>query len=565
MSTALTLYPFDVAATNTLPSAANMTTTYGTSSVVYPLTALNEATGIGELALLGTSTPWPALTALPYPRGYGAIVDGAYFQNVAFVAGTWQCTLLLRLLNGYPSASATADLLFRVGIYRGGPIVILGTGTLTSQTIPSNPSAPGSYTISLPLPQFDVEGSDHLYVDLWANVQANTSSGTQSFVLTSQSTGQGNGALAIITPGYNPQSSGHISTNYSYGAFSLNDGLNYRVTSKTLGMVETKQTYGKFARMEGVKKLGEYTNERTITVKVLVSAQDSAGRAGLELLLDALTRALQNKQQQLTLHSLDTRYFVADALSMTGPLPAGKIVSTEVTLTFLCQRPYARAATTSSYTTGAQTYTSVLGSQWYSPILTLSGGGTVFARPLLILTNNMVSNQVTTQASVPNGTPSITSLYVTALPHAAITGESYVLQSGSASQLITIASPGASAGSTSLPTVSFTATATYPTGSTVSRETIFTALTVTNLAQQQACTCSNNTLLNAPHAMTLYGDLTDTTNGWTIQSPDVSGLVEFTGMFPILDPVASQFQVIITCLNQPIVTTQLLWTPLYLS
>ena len=170
-----------------------------------------------------------------------------------------------------------------------------------------------------------------------------------------------------------------------YGAFNLNDGLNYYVTGKDdLSFPEVKQTFFKIGRLEGVKKTGESVDQKTITVDMVIIG---VSRSDLENKIDALFQALNMRGQYLNLHSNDGRSFVADAIKADFPLKQGDIIKASGTVTFVAQNPYANGTTPGSYYTGATTLLLVSGSTYKFPNFSITGGGNVFARPSIHLVN----------------------------------------------------------------------------------------------------------------------------------------------------------------------------------
>jgi hypothetical protein len=170
-----------------------------------------------------------------------------------------------------------------------------------------------------------------------------------------------------------------------YGQFNLHDGRTYLVVAKNLDYAEMTPVVYPIARLEGVKKTGEKINQRTIPVKVRVIG---TSRADLETKLDALYAALALRQQPLYLHSSDSRYWIADAIRGQAGFVPGCTISVVVPVTFVCYHPYAYAQTSSTVTMPSQMFTLVSGTTWQSTVQTITGGGTVFARPTITITNN---------------------------------------------------------------------------------------------------------------------------------------------------------------------------------
>lgn len=171
---------------------------------------------------------------------------------------------------------------------------------------------------------------------------------------------------------------------YSFGSFNLNDGLNYFLLSKdSHSLVSVAETLFKVGRLEGMKKTGAVTNERIINAQVRVLG---TSRADLENKLDTMMQALALQQQHLTLHSNDSRYFIADCVDAKAPLGPGNVVTTVATLKFVCQQPYALAASASNFNTSNVTLTLVSGSTYqFSGGISIAGGGNIFSRPTITI------------------------------------------------------------------------------------------------------------------------------------------------------------------------------------
>lgn len=181
-------------------------------------------------------------------------------------------------------------------------------------------------------------------------------------------------------------------TPYYYGSFNLNDGANYFILERQgMGMATVQESYSKIGRIEGMKKTGETTNERLFALKVLVLG---TSRTDLENKFDTMLTSLFLRQQQLKIHSNDSRYFLADCIDVQTPFsqlsksdPNGVQYCT-VLITFLSLQPYAYASSTSFYSTGNQTMTLISGNNYKYVFNTASGGGNVYARPQITIIKN---------------------------------------------------------------------------------------------------------------------------------------------------------------------------------
>ena len=169
---------------------------------------------------------------------------------------------------------------------------------------------------------------------------------------------------------------------YMYGTFSFNDGINFFLVEKPYDFPTYNQALYKIGRIEGVKKTSEVVNERTIALKVKVVG---ISRADLENQLETMYQSLALRQQQLAFYAIDGRYFIADCTDVKTVLAAGLPTSAIATITFTCQQPYAFAPTSSSYSSGVMTATPSGGVCTY-PVQNVSGGGSIFSRPTITIT-----------------------------------------------------------------------------------------------------------------------------------------------------------------------------------
>lgn len=181
---------------------------------------------------------------------------------------------------------------------------------------------------------------------------------------------------------------------YNYGSFNLNNQSptgGYFLTSKNLDFAQVKPTLQKIARADGMKETGSNIDERTIQCKVLVIG---ASRVDLENKIDALYQALALRQQPLTLHATDNRYFVADCTDAKTTYSGNVPIAAEVNIVFLCTNPYAVSASLSTYDTGTVTLS---GSGPYTTSFSTNSTGTAVALPTIrvYLENSASLSQLT--------------------------------------------------------------------------------------------------------------------------------------------------------------------------
>ena len=181
-----------------------------------------------------------------------------------------------------------------------------------------------------------------------------------------------------------------------FGSFPLNDGINYYTISKQLDPPALQYVTSPVARIPGTKSNGSRINERPITVVVrVVSTGPNASRIDLESKVDALLGALQYRQQRLSLHASDSRYFLCDCVNAPFSFAQGNVLWCDVTCTFVAYTPYAFAAAQSTYSIPSTVMGSISSGTWGIPVQTITGGGNVFNYPTLVITNTG-SVQITT-------------------------------------------------------------------------------------------------------------------------------------------------------------------------
>lgn len=186
---------------------------------------------------------------------------------------------------------------------------------------------------------------------------------------------------------------------YAYGNFLIHDGQTYFTEGVDYSWVAVAAATTKIARLEGLKKTGETTDDRQITINLSVVAPDGT-RAGLEAALDALAIALNQRQQQLVIHT-DGRYFICDCLQIQAPIQAPAYAA--VKLVFRAYQPYAMAAKKVLF---QPANTLMLGSaNPYTLTTNLSGGGSIYSRPTITITN--ISTLTLTNLSITNLTDNI--------------------------------------------------------------------------------------------------------------------------------------------------------------
>lgn len=365
---------------------------------------------------------------------------------------------------------------------------------------------------------------------------------------------------------------------YSYGAFQLNNMNNgYTLLSKHFDGVPVLEALFKISRYDGMKSSGAIQNERVMDVIVRVTG---SSRLDLESKLDTLGAAMNLRGQQLNLHALDGRYWIADCIGKQVPLepmksqgsfPGSSVIHSDVTLTFLCQQPFPIASAASTFDTGNVT-PSAAGSGTYQYLFTLSGGGTIFSYPQLRLYNNGAN--ATTINATTNQTITLgnvyTSLTIHALPAAANAGDVFTIGSGGTTQNVTL-SANAANGATTVSVFSFTANATYASGVAFNRVVGWSALSIAQMTDNMTLTLG--LAQTSPNGFpVLQGEYVDSysdpsgPNGRAVVKNSLTATpLGFSGSFPTLEPTSTTFFVTITHSAVPTVRVVVSYQPRYES
>lgn len=353
--------------------------------------------------------------------------------------------------------------------------------------------------------------------------------------------------------------------NYTFGTFVLNQnssGLGLFLMGKNVDLPQVAPVMFPIARRDGMKKSGEQVKERTVTVDLRI-----IGSSRLDVMsrLDALMQALSLRSQQLVIHE-DGRYWQSvDAVAAPVKFSQGKVVSVDVTITFTAYDPYAYSATPSTYDTGIVNPT-LSGGAWNLSPINLTGGGTIYSYPLIRLYNYASSGSTTLTAPLASGT-TYTSISVAATPFSAQSGDQIIIAHGATTQTL-VCSGGFSANATTIFVNGFVASTSYVSGDTAQKNTSWTGITITQTNDNQTISASSTQAVPLPSKNGDYVDIQcDPTaqNGWTIQTNNSGIFSEPIGLFPVMEPGATTFNIGISCASTVITEVTFSWVPRYLS
>jgi len=353
--------------------------------------------------------------------------------------------------------------------------------------------------------------------------------------------------------------------NYTLGSFVLSGnslGLGYFFISKPLDMPTVSPITFNIARRDGLKKSGETVGSREINVVIKVVG---SSRSDLISRLDSLQQALSLRGQSLMIHEDATaRYYQnVDCVSATAPLGPGNIVSCPVAIKFVAYDPYAYASTSSSYDTGTVALT-LASSLWNFTAINITGGGTYYSYPLLHIINKTSTGSTTLTTARNSGTP-YTTLPVNATSFSASIGDVLQLNNGSTTQNVTVATA-FSVGATTITVTSFTANATYAIGATVLKVTQWNSIQISQVQDSQTLSANSTASVPLPNVNGDYVDVTcDPATGMSIITNSSGKLSDPVGLFPVMEPGTTTFNIGISCASAVSAECIISWTPRYMS
>jgi hypothetical protein len=346
---------------------------------------------------------------------------------------------------------------------------------------------------------------------------------------------------------------------YQLDAFSNGVGNIFR--SKPVGAPTVSPVTSNVARRYGAVKNGESVPPKDMDVVIKIVG---SSRSDLTVRLDALKKALRLRGQQLVLYE-DLRYFSpVDCVAADGQLVAGgaNIASCVVTLKFRVYDPVAYAAASSLYDTGTVILTSASG-VWNFPSISIAGGGTSETYPLIRLINQTSTGSTTLTTACNSGT-AYTTLSVNATSFSGVTGDKVLLTSGGNSQLVTVSS-NFSVGATTINVTSFVANATYGVGSGAAKATQWDAISITQATDSQTITTYSTATVPLPGVNAQYVDIQcDPATGFYIMSNGNGKLHDPVGVFPVLEPDSTTFNIAITSSSAVSAQAIFSWSARYL-
>jgi hypothetical protein len=349
----------------------------------------------------------------------------------------------------------------------------------------------------------------------------------------------------------------------SFGSYSLDSfssGLGNILRAKDVSAPEVAAITSPIARGYGVVKNGEQILYRDIDVIIKIVG---SSRSDLVSRLDALKKALRLRGQQLVIYE-DLRYFAnTDCISAPATLSgAANISAALVTMKFRSYDPMAYAASSSSYDTGVAVLT-LSGGTWNFVAISLAGGGTIETYPLIHIINKTSTGSTTTTTARNSGT-AYTTLPVSATSFSASVGDRLILSNGTNTQTVAVATA-FSSGATTITVNSFTANATYASGATVTKDTQWSAITVSQTQDSQTLTTYSTSGTPLPSANNDYVDIQcDPIVGMSIITNGSGEVSDPVGVFPTLNPDSTTFNIAITSNSAVSAEAVFSWSSRYL-
>lgn len=349
----------------------------------------------------------------------------------------------------------------------------------------------------------------------------------------------------------------------SFGLYSLDNfssGVGCIFRGKDVSAPVVTPVTSNIARGYGAVKSGELVAPRDISVTLKIVG---SSRSDLIARLDALKKALRLRGQSLVIYE-DLRYFAnTDCLSADAQLAGGANISAcVVAIKFRSYDPMAYAASSSSYDTGTTVLT-LSSSVWNFAAIAIAGGGTVESYPLLHIVNK-TSTGASTLTTARNSGTAYTTLPVAATSFSGVVGDDLILSNGTTTQSVNVAS-NFSVGATTITVTSFTANATYGIGASVTKDTQWSAISVTQTTDSQTLTTYSTTGVPLPNLNNDYVDIQcDPIQGMSIETNGTGELHDPVGVFPTLNPDSTTFNIAITSNSAVSAQAVFSWSARYL-
>lgn len=340
-----------------------------------------------------------------------------------------------------------------------------------------------------------------------------------------------------------------------YNSFNLNDGINYVVLSKNIGFPAINPSTFKIGRLEGMKKVGENINERKITLTVRIIG---VSRADLENKIDTMQQALWERGGTLALHSNDNRYYICDCIDCKFSFGVGQIISVQAQIDFIAYTPFAFAANISTQDTGMfimPTNGANLGSSSYVSSFMVSGGGNVYARPIITITNQQPAFTTTLSSALALNT-NYTSISVVATTEPLYQGDDLILQTGTTTQSVVV-SDNIDVGATTIPVGGFLPNVAFGIGSSVTRDQTVDLIQLNQTTDQQVLQVISPLPTNQGDYLQINCDPLQA-NGYTAILNSGNSISSIAGSFPVLEPTATGFTFTVTSNSVP--QLQIVWT-----
>lgn len=350
---------------------------------------------------------------------------------------------------------------------------------------------------------------------------------------------------------------------YYFGSYQLDlftSGLGNIIRSKDVSAPIMTPVTSNVARRYGSVKNGELVGARDIDIEIKIIG---TSRSDLISRLDDLKKALRLRGQSLVIYEDGRLFNNVDCLEASAKLSGGaNVLACQVSAKFKAYDPMAYAASSSSYDSGTVVLT-LASSVWNFSAISITGGGTVDSYPLIRLVNKTSTGSVTTTAARNSGT-GYTTLAVNATTFSALVGDQLQLSNGSTTQTVIVAT-GFSVGATTITVNSFTANATYGIGATVLKLTQWSAISIAQATDSQTVTAYSTVTVPLPLINGDYTDIQcDPSTGFSIQTNGNGKYHDPIGVFPVLEPDSTTFNISITSASAVSAQALFSWVSRYL-
>jgi hypothetical protein len=172
---------------------------------------IGTASAWGEVAV-GNFVTWASGGSIGSPDGFGGLYDAGYTVLAGqTISGNWSASFFLA--SSQSGKTITGPLTLRIYKYNKSTSTYTSIGNITtsSQVLTFAGITVTFASTSLPSVSFSGAGTESIYYDIWDDITGNTmTSGGGIVLLFGASSTIGYSGAALVTPGYNPTSTGNV-------------------------------------------------------------------------------------------------------------------------------------------------------------------------------------------------------------------------------------------------------------------------------------------------------------------------------------------------------------------